>query len=293
MMDTRLSQALALNRGLIERTGNAGRHYAYMGNGFGVAQVLGTLRMCVNTEDYSLAPCLIMDGYWESWVTKAFAMGGDLSGKVVLDIGANHGYYALIAAKLGASLVVAYEPQAKLAECIRRSVFMNGVKDVLMVQECAVGESFGTASICLPTHGVSQRGSAFLQSVDSELEETLVELPWSEEEDTDPGLLAHRIDTCRVEPLSPELLMRADIVKIDAEGFEQKIWRGAPFEKMKSGSVVFLEYTACSYEANFAEEIEKSGFEIGIILPDGSRAPFTAESCQKIPEFEMLWLVKK
>lgn len=292
MKDARLSQALALNCALIERTGTSGRHYAYMGDGFGVAQVLGTLRMCINTEDYSLAPCLVMDGYWESWVTKAFAMGGDLSGKVVLDIGANHGYYALIAAKLGASLVVAYEPQAKLAECIRRSVFMNGVKDVLVVRECAVGDSHGTGAICLPSHGGSQRGSAFLRSVDRN-GETTAELSWGEDEDTDPGLLPNQSEVCQVEPLGPELLMRADIVKIDAEGFEQKIWRGAPFEKMKRGAVVFLEYTPLSYEGNFAEEIEKSGFEIGVIRHDGSRAPFAPEDCQKIPEFEMLWLVKK
>jgi FkbM family methyltransferase len=66
-------------------------------------------------------------------------------GMVVVDVGANIGYFTLIfAARVGSSgQVHAFEPTAKVAERLRYNVTLNGFKSVV-VNELAVSDSIGT-----------------------------------------------------------------------------------------------------------------------------------------------------
>ena len=63
-------------------------------------------------------------------------------GDVVLDIGANHGFFACYAAGRGAR-VHAFEPSASLQGFIRDNVRTNGLTDRVTVHPCAVGARDG------------------------------------------------------------------------------------------------------------------------------------------------------
>jgi FkbM family methyltransferase len=69
-------------------------------------------------------------------------------GDHVVDIGANIGAFAILAAnKLGTTgRVFAYEPDPATCERLRANVRLNGFEDVVVVENCAVGAGAGQAT---------------------------------------------------------------------------------------------------------------------------------------------------
>ncbi|GAI28794.1 unnamed protein product [marine sediment metagenome] len=69
-------------------------------------------KMYVNTDDRGFAPILLVDGVWEKYKTEVFKQMVK-EGMVVVDIGANIGYYTLIGAELvgESGIVYAFEPE--------------------------------------------------------------------------------------------------------------------------------------------------------------------------------------
>lgn len=62
---------------------------------------------------------------------------------LVLDVGANIGNHTLFLASVVGCRVVAYEPNSRLTEPLRRSVELNGLQGVVTVREVAVGQAPG------------------------------------------------------------------------------------------------------------------------------------------------------
>ncbi len=65
---------------------------AYLGDETALCRVLGRYKMFVDTSDNSLSPHLMLDGYWEMWLTEALARA-IRPGMTVVDVGANLGYF--------------------------------------------------------------------------------------------------------------------------------------------------------------------------------------------------------
>lgn len=117
-----------------------------------------------------------------------------------VDIGANIGWFSLLAASRGAK-VFAYEPEPGNVELLKRSVEKNGFKDA-DVSAVAIGDRDGTVPLWLSEESagwhstVEQRGSR------------MIEVP------------------CRtLDSLFPT--ERLDLVKIDTEGAEPQVLAGA------------------------------------------------------------------
>jgi FkbM family methyltransferase len=193
----------------------------------------------------------MMDGFWEAWITVEL-MRHIRPGSHVIDVGANCGYYSIMAAALAGpeGRVMAVEPQPRLAECIRRSRRVNGFSG-LDVVECAVTAKAGekaTLSV-LP----NDLGGASL---------------------TDRG--GERIDvlTTNVDDLvaSEHMGGRLDLIKIDAEGAELDIWHGMG-KTIESNPhlAIAMEFNPDRYRKPdaFLREITDAGFPLAQISPDG------------------------
>src|SRR5450830_1204318 len=102
----------------------------------GVAVVLGKYMMWVDLRDKALSPHLMLQGYWEMWITSALARLTK-PGTVAIDIGANLGYYTmLLADAVGQSgSVIAFEPNPRLANLMRTSVSINDFNSRVTVRE--------------------------------------------------------------------------------------------------------------------------------------------------------------
>lgn len=172
-----------------------------------IAEFDGTARLFLDLRDKAIG-LGVLHGTFEvaetQWWTARARPGG-----TVVDIGANIGYYTVLAARrIGANgHVHAFEPLAENNELIRRSLVENALQNVTL-HEHAVAEVPGRLSIVsLPlARGAGNSGGAYLSA--------------------DPPA-EHEVRTVSVVSLdSLEWPHRVDLIKIDAEGAEGRILKG-------------------------------------------------------------------
>jgi FkbM family methyltransferase len=135
-------------------------------------------------------------------------------GDVVLDVGANFGSFALpMARRVGPrGKVLAFEPSATTAACLRASAERNGLH-WLRVEQAAVGETRGTATLAHgPTPELHQLGDG-------------------------PGevVAVHALHEVESE------LRGLRLLKLDAEGFELPILRGGEALLRETRPVILFE----------------------------------------------------
>lgn len=103
-------------------------------------------RMVVDAGSIDLGQWLIRNGEWESGYTAAFKklLRPD---DMVVDVGANQGWYTLVAANeikrngwAKSAAVAAIEPNQALCDMIRTSIFANGFQSIAKVMNLAVSD---------------------------------------------------------------------------------------------------------------------------------------------------------
>lgn len=134
-------------------------------------------------------------------------------GDVFLDIGANVGFFSLVAARIvGAEgRVVAFEPVPALANLLRKTAEANGLGNLDIV-EAAVAQSNGKASIA------AMRDSAYSHLVDGAREIDSSHGAWRSTE----------VTTICLDEFVPRFIGRAPrLIKMDIEGAELEALAGA------------------------------------------------------------------
>jgi len=109
----------------------------YMGNNRALLCTTNHCKMYVDTTDLLIAPWLLMHGEWEPEETelvKKLIKPGD----VFVDVGANLGYYTLLAIRVGASQVYAFEAQESTYELLGKNVIINWMSSVVRCEHLAV-----------------------------------------------------------------------------------------------------------------------------------------------------------
>lgn len=129
------------------------------------------------------------------------------SARTVFDIGANNGYFSLIAARLNsAAQVFAFEPVPRICNQIHRNVALNRLKNLTVIQ-AAVSEKNGRATLFVPK-------SEFPTSA------SLMESFRPETEPIDCQSI--KLDTF----VRENYIDRVDLVKIDTEATEPSVLKG-------------------------------------------------------------------
>lgn len=230
---------------------------AYLGDRIALCRVLGRYKMYVDTTDIGIASHLMLDGYWEMWNTEA-VVGLVRPGMTVLDVGAHCGYFSVLMGDLVGpqGRVFAFEPNPPIAELLRRTVAINGHERRTSVHEVALGERQGMASLAVPEH---EPKNAHIV----------------------PGMMLDgtvRVPLVRADQISGTL--KADFIKIDAEGAEQMIWRGlAGILAQQRPLTILLEFTSARYPdaAGFLDEILAHGFSLSEVDLERGIEPRTRE----------------
>ena len=186
-------------------------------------------KIYVDTRDTSLAPHLMVQGEWEPWVSNQFRQSlAARPGAHVIDVGANFGWYTLLACRLGASHVTAFEPNPRLAALLRRTVSVNGLRQKVTVCQYAASDSAGRRRLVFDTY---ELGGGSLPQVTSPMLKSTEEVVLVETQRLDDGI----VPGFALEP-RPGL-----VIKIDVEGHELDVLRGA--EKiLKLRPVLFVEH---------------------------------------------------
>src|SRR5438045_9793085 len=100
---------------------------AYLGDDVVLARILGRLKIYLNSKDRGFASHLMLDGYWEMWLTQYLARTVN-SGMTVIDVGANFGYFTLLLADIVGTKggVIAVEPNTSATALLRETIMLNG-----------------------------------------------------------------------------------------------------------------------------------------------------------------------
>jgi FkbM family methyltransferase len=224
---------------------------AYLGGTDALTRVLGRYKMYVDTTDVWISSHLLLDGYWEIWVTEAIA---ELvkPGMVVADIGANLGYFTLLMAELVGPTghVHSFEPNPVMLRRLRRNVTVNGFSGYTDVNDRALADVDG-AIVSFHVPDENPGGAAITTH-------------------------AHQIAAGAIQIETARLDSRPDwqaieLMKIDVEGAEELVWRGAQGllegDKLRT---VLMEFNSERYAdaPAFLAAMRSHGFSIGMVEPD-------------------------
>lgn len=170
-------------------------------------------------------------------------------GMVVVDLGANIGYYTLIAAKLVGEKgkVFAFEPEANNYALLERNIAINGYKNVVPVQK-AVSNSMGTTTLFLSPDG--NRG-------------------WHRIYKSQDGWDSVEIEMVTLGEFFKDKEDSIDVIKMDVEGAEAAVLEGMSQEqKTNDKLIIFTEFSPSSLEKlgtspeRYLNELIKYGFKL-------------------------------
>jgi FkbM family methyltransferase len=217
---TRLRRALGLEE-LTARLDALEQHAAgvryphgplYIGDHQALVATRWGAKLVVDTRDSLLAPWLLLDGLWEAHVT-GWMQQTLKPGDMFVDVGANIGYFTLLAAQAvgDTGRVVAVEAHPGLAELLRRNTVINGVHPRVQVFPHAAWSEATKLRFHQRAHysansSVGSMGEAALSEFDDH--EDVVE-----------------VEAVRLDDLLAGVA-RVDLVKVDVEGAEVRAFTG-------------------------------------------------------------------
>ena len=218
----------SLTRQQFEDRCTAFTDHVYLGNNLVLCKILTKYKMFVDTRDIGVAPHLIMDGYWESWITQCLARIVK-TGDVCVDVGANFGYYSLLMSELSGldGRTVAIEPNPRVVETLRSSEVIHSSRfDVI---QSALGDKTGEATLTFPDKYMG--GGTLLQQSNFE------------------GKTQVKVKITTFDELVARLkLPKVDVVKMDVEGLEPLVFAGMKNTLANNPNLkMIIEYSPFSY----------------------------------------------
>lgn len=252
-------------------------HCDYIGDNISVARVLGHHLCCVDTQDLSVSPPIMFQGIWEADNTKLL-LDTLKPGDTFVDIGAHNGYFSIIAGAT-ANRVYACEPGSRIRKILMKNMVLNsmlGVKATVFSEAVSDADDQEVELHHNPSFlGGSSLGQPIrlidAESITSEIVKT------------------KRLDTLMAqEP-------RVDIVKIDVEGAELRVWRGMQEVWKRSPQIrIFMEYVVDFHrgdDADLLTEIRRAGGVIRAVSAEGTIKAFDEKFARDNPSsFHTLWI---
>jgi FkbM family methyltransferase len=250
----------AMNRTEAEAVIRRAVQSVYLGDHVALTRILGFHKFFVDTRDVGFGGHILLDGYWESWLT-LFCLRNVRRGMVAIDVGANMGYYSvLFGNNVGAEgHVIAVEPNPHAAALLRKSVDINGYGARTRVAEVACSDGACT-SVFLVVPPTESKNAYILQD-----RETL-----------DPD--AREILSFSLDDLCREC-DRVDFIKIDAEGSEERIFSGMTAVLDRYRPTVVIEINVARYldAAAFIRRMRDVYGELRYVSYDGYAVAVTEQ----------------
>ncbi len=181
------------------------------------------LQVTVDPLDSVVAACLIRDGAWEPYETEVF-LSSIQPGMVVVDVGANFGYYTLLAAKAVGprGRVIGFEPDPQNFGLLRRNVAVNGFADRVTLVAGAVSDHKGSVPLFRDQDNFGAHSLAEGNVVGTDV----LSVPC----------------TSLDEALEADHVGHVDVIKIDTQGAEGLVFAGAERVLAQSVLRIFTEF---------------------------------------------------
>lgn len=219
---------------------------------------LPDFKIFVRLNDAFIGAGIARDKSYEAHVSRVL---GELlaPGMTFVDVGANVGYFSLLAAaRVGPDgRVIAFEPNPANCDLLRQSAAANGFERVIDLRAVAVAEEAGT--LLFSTSGVDSNGQ--------------IVSPTGSAAGSDlPSVEAVTLDDALAE------CDRVDVIKIDVEGAEGRVWRGMQSIVRRHRPALLFEFspdllrqTSDVEPAAFLESVQ-SAYDLYVVAPEGETA---------------------
>jgi FkbM family methyltransferase len=213
-----------------------------------VIQIKG-FKLCIYLDDWAVGARIALRRSYEPHVTGAIEHALKPGG-VFLDIGANIGYYTLLAAaRVGSGgKVIAFEPNPRNCELLGKSVELNRF-----------------ANVTLHSYAVSDQAGSFGFSAD----DSNGRLTAGEQE-----IAQFQVETVVLDQFLAQE-KRIDVIKMDIEGFEGKALQGMKQLIRRHTPVIISEFNAGSMErlsgikpAEYLDQLRDLDYTIAIIADE-------------------------
>jgi FkbM family methyltransferase len=252
------------------------RTVAYCGDHTALTMTKHGDKIYVDTRDLSLAPHIMMQGDWEPWVSNCFhAVSSRLLETslaktfVFVDVGANVGWYSLLAARFGSRHIFAYEPNPRLCSLLRDTFAVNGSPAVALQRACA-----------------DRAGEEFFYFRWNELGGGTIVPNTADRWDDGLGVKVVTLDAdARGADAAFEVIPW--IIKIDVEGAELRVLRGAERILHEGRPILFVEHHKDNAVALW--ELLSPIYTLRHVQHTGHpSAPLNLESLSKLTDAEMI-----
>jgi len=218
----------------------------YMGNNRVLVRYMVENRIIaflVEADDLLLTPWFIVSGQYETEISKFF-VDNLRSDSRCLDIGANFGFYTCLMARFcPAGKVIGIEPVDTVYKLLRDNIFINGLNRHATAINAAVGQGPGRLTL----HHRKPRSANTSIATPSE---ALLQYHG------ESGFERFEIETVSVDGMLVQFDNRIDFIKIDVEGAEPLVLRGA-VETIKLNPQLQIVMEWSPYQ------IRDAGFDLG------------------------------
>jgi FkbM family methyltransferase len=271
------------------------RPIAYLGDHVSLTTTTFGDRIYVDTLDTISAPHLLLEGVWEAWIAKFLhSVLKDLPRGSFIDVGAHLGWYTLLAHQLLGEdcTVYAFEPNTRVRELLDRTLHINGLAKRTQLYPYALADADGMAKFEMPR---SWSANARIVSDSSMAEARL-------RPRGDAQRRAHHSDYTSVpmRMLDSVLVVesRIDFIKVDAEGAESRVLRGAE-RVLKTNPRIQLLVEHHDKGKLLEEEVKtmhwlttELGFALAVVEHDSRLRQLSLKDLEKLPDSEMLYLTR-
>ncbi len=201
--------------------------------------------------DKIMNPVLLRGDIWEPLETAIFIRLATNS-KIVFDIGANIGWYTMIASKVigDDGIVIAFEPQIDISLILSRNVMRNQLRNVEVLQ-MAVSDQEATAIFVTTPNHVGDHHLANLKA----------------------GETGDVVHVTTIDSQCTRINASVDLIKLDTQGAELAAFRGLKAQ-MRTGDskpVIISEFWPHGMKrfgsdaGDYVSELEASGYEAFLI----------------------------
>lgn len=207
-----------------------------------LTKIFSGLKMYLDPRDIAVVPHLALDAIWEHRITAAW-LAAVKPHDVVLDVGANFGYFGALAAQLTdkkRSKVIMFEANPHLLPYLKKTLAVNWLNEQSVIENLAVSDKAGMVTLNLLEDYI---GSSSVQTA-AQLDTYMHGKMYLKTKEKIKVKAVSLDDYCKMHNIN-----QVNLIKMDIEGYEEVAYQGMRgIVKASPNLTFFIEFTKDGYQ---------------------------------------------